>query len=64
MVTHTVICNYKFNNATVGFPVINGIFKFTRIDYLTFLQDVIKACHFKSSLTDEGNRARFRNSVF
>jgi hypothetical protein len=49
---------------TVGLPAINGIFKFTRIDYLTFLQGVIKAYHFKSNLTDEGNRARIRNFMF
>jgi len=64
MVTHTVICNYKFNHVTVDFPAINGIFKFTRIDYLTFLRGVIKAYHFKSNLTDEGNRARFRDFMF
>jgi hypothetical protein len=64
MVTHTVICNYKFNHVTVGFSAINGILKFTRVDYLTFLRGIIKACHFKSDLTDEGNRVRFRNFMF
>jgi hypothetical protein len=64
MVTHTVICNYKFNHVTVGFPAKNCIFKFKRVDYLTFLRGAIKAYHFKSDLTDEGSRARFRNFMF
>jgi hypothetical protein len=50
VVTHIVICYYKFNHVTVGFPAIKGIFKFTRIDYLTFLRGVIKAYPLKVAL--------------